>query len=150
MAQRTCICVRVPQMQRWILEFWADIRPSKWHIFPGCSSLFQLVSARPWSALQQCSLIDTECVCFAGLLAVQVCLLLKMYDTSCIKESDTLTTMELPKPCIQQEWPQTPHAKVQQLISSVQNYWTCNQMTGWFNTMLSWKKKERMVASNSW
>ena len=69
MAWVICIHVKVPLMQRLMLEFWRDI----------CCCQDVYFSQELHVFLQQRGFVGIECVCLTGLPAVKICLLLKMY-----------------------------------------------------------------------
>ena len=84
------ICVKVPLMQSWMLEFWRDRCCHQGDVF---SRGVRGYSSRTMPDLilqdfQQRGFIHTECVCSAGLPAVHICLLLKMYGASWRGEPD--------------------------------------------------------------
>ena len=117
-----CIYVKVPLMRRLMLEFWRDICcqdedfSQELHVY-----FSRTMPGLILHELQQRGFVGTECVCLTGLPAVQICLLLKMYD--CIMKRRIRQrrprTVEQLKSCIHQEWAKIPLAKLQQLISSV-------------------------------
>ena len=90
MAWVICIYVKVPLMQRLMLEFWRDICCRQDNDF---SQELHVYFSRTMPGLilpelQQRGFIGIECVCLTGLPAVQICLLLKMYGASWRGESD--------------------------------------------------------------
>ena len=112
-----CIYVKVPLMQRHMLEFWRDIYCRKDDDY---SQEFHVYFSRTMPGLilhklQQCGFVGIECVCLTVLPAVQICLLLKMYGVSWWGESDNGDHRLLSSSSLQL----ILLAKLQQLISSV-------------------------------
>ena len=76
--------VKVPLMQRLILEFWRDICchqddyfSQELHIYFSRTMLGLILHELQWRGF-----VGIESVCLTGLPAVQICLLLKMYGAS--------------------------------------------------------------------
>ena len=88
MAWVICIYVKVPLMQRLMLEFWRDICCRQDDNFSQELHVYfsRTISGLILHELQQRGFVGIECL--TGLPAVQICLLLKMYGTSWRGESD--------------------------------------------------------------
>ena len=84
------IYVKVPLMQRLMLEFWRDICCCQDNDFSQELHVYfsRTIPGLILYKLQQCGFGGIECVCLTGLPAVQICLLLKMYGASWRGESN--------------------------------------------------------------
>ena len=68
--------------------FGRHMLPSRRRLFPGTVYFSRTMPGLILHELQQRGFVGVECVCLTGLPAVQICLLLKMYDASWRGESD--------------------------------------------------------------
>ena len=97
MADLHILYVKVPLMQRLMLEFWRDKCCRQDDDF---SQELHVHISRTMPGLilhelQQRGVVRIECMCLTGLPAVQICLLLKMYSASWRGESDNSDSSSL-------------------------------------------------------